>query len=105
MVGGTVEKYLPYQFLPSAVAFTSIKVKEEDKRQFDRLLHELALATGEDLAQHELFHRILQHALASKEGVVAAPRRPGSWSRYQFDLPAPTDAARDLDRTVYGLDR
>lgn len=87
------------------MAFTSIKVREEDKRQFDRLLHELALRTGEDLAHHELFHRILEHALASKRSLGPPMKRPGAWSRFQFDLAEPTDAAAELDRTVYGLER
>ncbi|MCA1813262.1 MAG: hypothetical protein LC624_04840 [Halobacteriales archaeon] len=88
------------------MAFASIKVREEDKRQFDRLLHEVALRTGENIAQHELFHRILENALVAKERMVAAGEaRTRSWARFQFDLPEPTDAASDLDRAVYGLDR
>lgn len=87
------------------VAFTSIKVREEDKREFDRLLHEIALRTNEGVSQHELFHRILEHALASKENVLAREAKAGqrSWARYQFDLPEATDASSDLDRVVYGL--
>lgn len=86
------------------MAFTSIKVREEDKRAFDRLLHELALHTGSSPAQHEVFHRILEHALASKDDLLGRPRSPRSWERFQFDLEEPTDAASDVDRVVYGLD-
>lgn len=84
--------------------FTSIKVKMEDKRNFDRLRHEFALHLGHDLPQHELFHRILEQALRSKHQVVRRGSA-GDWSKLQFDLPEPTDATRELDRTVYGLDR
>ncbi len=88
------------------MAFTSIKVRKEDKQAFDRLLHEAALRTDERLAQHELFHRILEHALASKEEVFTTGQRADgrSWATFQFDLDAPTDAAREVDRVVYGLD-
>lgn len=88
------------------MVFTSIKVREEDKRVFDRLRHEFALQAGEDLSQHELFHRIIQHAMENKPSVLGGPRRtrPGSWTKFQFDLGAPTDAVHDVDRVVYGLD-
>lgn len=98
---------MSYQFLHILVAFTSIKVRETDKKEFDRLLHEAALRTGSDISQHELFHRILEHALSSKDDLLAAAARAtkGSWARFQIDLPEPTDAANDIDRVVYGLDR
>lgn len=88
------------------MAFKSIKVRDEDKQAFDRLLHEAALRTDENLAQHELFHRILEHALASKDEVFRRGRRMDgrSWAKFQFDLDEPTDAAREVDRVVYGLD-
>lgn len=89
------------------MAFSTIKVRTEDKKDFDRLLHELALRTGETVTHHELFHRILEQALASTGRLVAAGPKAGhrSWKKYQFDLGDPTDAARDVDRTVYGLGR
>ncbi|MGQ0534618.1 MAG: hypothetical protein ACT4PT_00920 [Methanobacteriota archaeon] len=88
------------------MAFASIKVRTDDKEAFDRLLHEVALRSGEGVSQHELFHRILENALASKEALGPRRRRAKrSWASVAFDLPAPTDAASDLDRVVYGLDR
>lgn len=88
------------------MAFASIKVREEDKREFDRLLHEVALRTGSAPSQHELFYRILEHALASKKSLLG--RNIGetgrSWAKFQFELSKPTDAASDLDRVVYGLE-
>lgn len=88
------------------MGFTSIKVRKEDKEAFDRLLHEFALRTDENLSQHELFHRILEHALARKENVFERDTWKGgrSWSTFQFDLEEPTDAAREVDEVVYGLD-
>lgn len=85
------------------MAFTSIRVREEDKKAFDRLRHEYALLTGSEPSDHELFHRILVHALASKPSImppVPAGRR--SWGRYQFDLGDETDAANGLDIQLYG---
>lgn len=85
------------------MAFTSLKVRDTDKKEFDRLRHEVALRGGEDLSQHELFHRILELALASKTswiGPSSGKRR--SWSAFQFDLPQETDAASELDDVVYG---
>ena len=88
------------------MAFTSIKVRDDDKQDFDRLRHEVALHGGQDLPQHELFHRILEIALSSKQEWMQQSRtKPSqSWSRFQFDLEEPTDATHDLDRVVYGLD-
>ena len=83
------------------VAFTSIKVRAEDKRAFDRLLHELALRTGEDLAQHELFHRIVERALAAKEEIAGSVAARRSFASFQFDLGEETDAAAELDDVVY----
>lgn len=86
------------------MAFASIKVRDEDKREFDRLLHEFALRTGEGISQHELFHRIVEHALRAKDELMAGPSPPRrSWAAFQFELDEPTDAASDVDRVVYGL--
>jgi hypothetical protein len=90
------------EFYRFDVSYTSIKIRDDDKRAFDRLRHEIALQAGDEMAQHELFHRILEHALAHKERIGARPRPGRSWRKHQFDLGAPTDAASDLDRVVYG---
>lgn len=86
--------------------FTSLKVEAADKRAFDRLRHEVALHTGEELAQHELFHRIVQQALLQKGALLRAhrPAPAARWTRHQIDLGVATDVVQDLDRTVYGLD-
>lgn len=93
-----------YHFLLIVVSFTSIKVRDHDKKAFDRLRHEYALQTGEDLAQHELFHRILDHALEGKKELMRrrTKKRGTQWSKYQFTLKQPTDAASELDEVVYG---
>jgi hypothetical protein len=87
------------------MAFTSIKVDTEDKRAFDRLRHEVALQSGQELTQHELFHRIVQKALAAKRDLVAPRPSRGAapWRKHQFDLGVPTDVVKELDRAVYGL--
>lgn len=85
------------------MTFTSIKVRAEDKREFDRLLHEIALRTGEDLAQHELFHRIVERALAGKDEIAGSVAARRTFGQYQFDLGEETDAAEDLDDVVYGV--
>jgi hypothetical protein len=88
--------------------WTSIKVRAEDKADLDRLQHEVALATGEQVAQHELVRRLLAFALRSKKEFVGqgAPRARTrkDWAKLQVDLPLHTDANADLDRVVYGLD-
>jgi len=38
---------------------TSIKVREEDKKEFDRLQSELTLRLGEEITPQELFSRII----------------------------------------------
>lgn len=90
------------------MGFTSIKVRSQDKADLDRLQHEVALASGEEVAQHELVRRLLQFALRSKDEFLGTGRQGGGrrkdWRKYQFDLPVATDAS-EVDRVVYGLDR
>ena len=46
---------------------TTIKVREPDKRRFDRLQHEYIAVSGEKITQQELFSRILDYIEKSKE--------------------------------------
>ncbi|MHB8585420.1 MAG: hypothetical protein ACYDDF_06235 [Thermoplasmatota archaeon] len=86
--------------------FKAIKVRGDDKHDFDRLLHERSLQQGANISQHELFHRMMQHAVENKErrAPEVENRTRRSWKRFQFDLGHPTHAAAEIDRVVYGLD-
>ncbi|MCK4734440.1 MAG: hypothetical protein KAT65_18435 [Methanophagales archaeon] len=46
---------------------TSIKVREEDKKEFDRLQSEITLRFGRKITQQELFSRIIELVEDSKE--------------------------------------
>ena len=46
---------------------TSIKVRGEDKKEFDRLQSELTLRFGRKITQQELFTRIIELVEDSKE--------------------------------------
>jgi len=46
---------------------TTIKVREPDKRRFDRLQHEYIAVSGEKITQQELFSKILDYIEESKD--------------------------------------
>lgn len=46
---------------------TTIKVRDLDKRRFDRLQHEYIAVSGEKITQQELFSRILDYIEESKD--------------------------------------
>jgi hypothetical protein len=46
---------------------TTIKVRDADKRKFDRLQYEYMALHGEKINQQELFSRILEYVELSKE--------------------------------------
>jgi len=52
------------------VMSTSIKVRGEDKKDFDRLQSELTLRFGKKITQQELFSRIIELEGDAKEGFI-----------------------------------
>jgi len=46
---------------------TTIKVREPDKRRFDKLQHEYIVVSGEKITQQELFSKILDYIEESKD--------------------------------------
>jgi len=46
---------------------TTIKVRDPDKRRFDRLQHEYIAESGEKITQQELFLRLLDYVEARKK--------------------------------------
>jgi len=49
---------------------TSIKVREEDKKEFERLQSELSLRFGKKITQQELLSRIIELVKDSKEDFI-----------------------------------
>ena len=49
---------------------TSIKVREEDKKEFGRLQSELTLRFGREITQQELFSRIIELVEDLKESLL-----------------------------------
>lgn len=88
------------------MAYTSLKVRAEDKRTLDRLMHEYALQTGEEVSQHEFVRRLLAFAQASKKEFMRnGKRRKRDHRQFFLSLPLASAAAHDIDRVVYELDR
>ncbi len=46
---------------------TTIKVREPDKRRFDKLQHEYIAVSGEKITQQELFSKILDYIEQTKD--------------------------------------